>query len=181
MSTHAGQILKGARLVLRPPRPADRDDRLNAGRDPEFRRMVGGVGPDPGPLTPPEADRWYSGLHSEPYLWVVEFGGECIGMAKLHHVDPRARTARYAIGLFRSEHRGRGFGQEATRLVLDHAFGPLGLERVELRVLDFNQQAIACYRRCGFVEVARELVQLGDSPAHDVVMEARPASSPPAG
>jgi ribosomal-protein-alanine N-acetyltransferase len=132
-------------------------------------------------LTAPEVDRWYDGLTSETYSWVVDFSGRCIGVARLHHVDAGARSARYAIGLYRSEHRGRGFGQEATRLVLDHAFGTLGLERIELRVLDFNHQAIACYRRCGFVEVARERVQLGDTPASDVVMEARAASSPLAG
>lgn len=173
MTANPGHILNGAHLVLRPPRPTDRADRLDAGRDPGFRRMVGGVGPDPGPLTTPEVDRRYNGLTSEPYSWVVEFNGRCIGVARLHHVDAAARSARYAIGLFRSEHRGRGFGQEATRLVLDYAFGALDLERVELRVLDFNHQAIACYRRCGFVEVAREPVQLGDTPASDVVMEVR--------
>jgi ribosomal-protein-alanine N-acetyltransferase len=177
MSENARQILEGARVVLRAPRPVDRSDRLAAGRDPEFRRMVGGTGPDPGPLTTAEVDHWYAGLVAEPYSWVVEFEGHCIGVARLHHVDLATRNAQYAIGLFRSEHRGRGFGQEVTRLVLDQAFGPLGLERVELRVLDFNQRAIACYRRCGFVEVARERVQLADLSATDVVMEIRANSS----
>ena len=60
--------------------------------------MVGGVGPDPGPLTALEVDRWYDGLTSEPYSWVVEFSGRCIGVARLHHVDAGARSARYAIG-----------------------------------------------------------------------------------
>jgi RimJ/RimL family protein N-acetyltransferase len=123
-------------------------------------------------LTPPEVDRWYGDL-AERYSWVIEFEGRCVGMARLHHVDVAARNARFAIGLFRSEHRGRGFGQEATRLVLDYAFGLLGLERVQLRVLDFNRQAITCYRRCGFVEIGRERVQLGDTPATDVLMEVR--------
>jgi ribosomal-protein-alanine N-acetyltransferase len=175
MSENARQTLKGARVVLRAPRAADRSDRLAAGRDPEFRRMVGGAGPDPGPLTAAEVDRWYDGLVAEPYSWIVEFEGHCIGVARLHQVDRATRSARYAVGLFRSEHRGRGLGQEVTSLVLDHAFGPLGLARVELRVLDFNDRAIACYRRCGFVEVAREAVQLCDTHAADVVMEIRAA------
>ena len=173
MSENSRPILKGARVLLRAPRPEDRSDRLAAGRDPEFRRMVGGTGPDPGPLTAAEVERWYAGLVAETYSWVVEFEGHCIGVARLQQVDLAARNAQYAIGLFRPEHRGRGFGQEVTRLVLDHAFGPLGLERVALRVLDFNERAIACYRRCGFVEVARETVYLADVPATDVVMEIR--------
>ena len=139
--------------------------------------MVGGTGPDPGPLTPADVDRWYSALEGEPYSWVVEFEGRCIGVARLHDVNRAAGTARYAVGLFRPAHRGVGLGQEITRLVLDHAFGPLGLSRVELRVLDFNHRALACYRRCGFLEIAREPVQLGGTTAIDVIMEVR-ASSP---
>jgi RimJ/RimL family protein N-acetyltransferase len=133
--------------------------------------MVGAVGPDPGPLTTADVDRWYSALEGEPYSWVVEFEARCIGVARLHDVHRTAGTARYAIGLFRPEHRGLGLGQEITRLVLDHAFGPLDLSRVELRVLDFNQRALACYRRCGFREIAREPVQLGGIVASDVIME----------
>jgi RimJ/RimL family protein N-acetyltransferase len=62
--------------------------------------------------------------------------------------------------------------------VLEFAFATLGLARVELRVLDFNQSAIACYQRCGFVETGREPVQLGDAAADDVTMVvAAPLSS----
>jgi len=139
--------------------------------------MVGGVGPNPGPLTPADVDRWYSGLEEEPFSWVVEFEGRCIGVARLHGVERTAGTARYAIGLFSPEHRGRGLGQEITRLVLDYAFGTLGLSRVHLRVLDFNQRALDCYRRCGFLEIAREPVQLGGIAACDVIMEVRASSS----
>lgn len=180
MSESARQTLEGARVVLRAPRPADRADRFEAGRDPEFRRMVGGAGPEPGPLTRADVDRWYDALVAEPHAWIVELEGRCVGVARLHHVDRSTGTARYAIGLFRPEHRGRGVGQEATRLVLDHAFGSLGLARIELRVLDFNLQALACYRRCGFEEVAREPVQLGETSAVDVVMAVQAHTRGPA-
>src|SRR4029453_298017 len=59
--------LRGPRVLLRAPRASDRDDRLAAGRDPEFRRMVGGTGPDPGPLTMAEVDRWYAGVAGRTY------------------------------------------------------------------------------------------------------------------
>lgn len=141
--------------------------------------MVGAVGPDPGPLTGEEVDRWYTAIASEMYGWIIEFEGRCIGIARLHQVDWASRSARFAVGLFRPEDRGRGLGQEVTRLVLGYAFGPLGLERVRLRVLDFNERALACYRRCGFVEVARERVQLGEASAVDIIMEARTLAAEP--
>jgi [ribosomal protein S5]-alanine N-acetyltransferase len=172
--------LRGARVLLRGPRESDRGDRLAAGRDLAFWRMVGGTGPEPGSLTSPEVDRWYTSVAAEPFGWIVEEGGRCIGVARLHHVDLNTATGQYAAGLFRPEDRGRGIGKEVTRLVLGFAFGELRLERVELRVLDFNHAAMACYQRCGFVERGREPVSLGDVSAADVVMIASAPARPPA-
>ena len=39
--------------------------------------------------------------------------------------------------------------------MLDHAFGALGLHRIALFVFEFNERAIATYRRCGFVVEGR--------------------------
>ena len=170
MPPHVPPELRGPRLVLRPPRPQDVVDRLAAGRDPEFRRLVGAGGLWPGPLTGDDADRWYARLAAEPRGWVIEHAGRCVGEARLHGIDAAAGRAHFAIGLFRPEDRGRGFGAEATRLALAHAFGALGLREVRLRVLAFNAGAIACYRRCGFREVGREPVTLGAARAEDILM-----------
>jgi hypothetical protein len=45
--------LHGERVRLRPPVERDKQDRLAAGRDPEFRQMVGGDPADCPPLTMP--------------------------------------------------------------------------------------------------------------------------------
>jgi RimJ/RimL family protein N-acetyltransferase len=42
-------------------------------------------------------------------------------------------------------------GTEATRLAVDHAFGALGLQRVELEVYAFNPRARHVYEKVGFV------------------------------
>ncbi|MCI2424239.1 GNAT family N-acetyltransferase [Saccharopolyspora sp. K220] len=66
---------------------------------------------------------------------------------------------------------GRGLGSEATQLVLEYAFTELGLHRVDLRVLAFNERAIACYTTCGFVIEGREReTALIDGRWHDDVM-----------
>jgi RimJ/RimL family protein N-acetyltransferase len=162
--------------VLRAPQAADVEDRLVAGRDAEFRRLVGAP-PTTEPLTRADAERWYAALAREPHGWVVERDGRCVGEARLHRVDPAAGEGWLAVGLFAPADRGRGAGTEATGLVLGHAFGALGLARVRLRVLAFNARALACYRRCGFREVGREPVRLdGGEGAEDVLMEVTPAA-----
>lgn len=179
-------VLRGAHVLLRPVRPQDQQERLAHGRDPEFHRMVGGS-PERAhqPLTHADAERWYEQIRHEPLHWVVEMEGHMIGTARLHALAPAHRRARYAVGLFSPEHRGRGHGAQTTDLVLGYAFGVLHLHRVELRVLEFNTRAIHMYERCGFVRegVEREGVLLGGAWHSDVLMsilEHEFATRPPA-
>jgi [ribosomal protein S5]-alanine N-acetyltransferase len=167
----AAPTLRGRRVVLRAPQPSDVADRLAAGRDPEFRRMVGAVGADPGALTQADAEHWYVKLRQESLGWVIEHAGHCVGVARLHGVDEATRSAHLAVGLFAPTHRGRGLGTEAVQLMLTHAFDSLELTTVRLRVLAFNARALACYRRCGFREVGRQAVELDGERAEDILME----------
>lgn len=66
----------------------------------------------------------------------------------MNHQDKRAR---YAVGIYNPELLGKGLGTEVTMAVLRYAFEVLGLHRVDLRVLEYNKRAIACYQKCGFV------------------------------
>jgi ribosomal-protein-alanine N-acetyltransferase len=169
--------LRGPRVVLRAPQPSDIADRLAAGRDPEFRRMVGAIGSVAGPLTQTDAEHWYEDVRRETFGWVIELEGRCVGVARLHSLDASLKQAHLAVGLFAPQHRGMGLGTEAVQLVLSHAFDTLELSAVRARVLAFNSRAIACYRRCGFREVAREPVSLDGEEAEDVLMEVRAPES----
>lgn len=145
-------VLRGIRVVLRPARPRDKAERLACGRDPEAVRMFGGAAATPQQMTDAEAEIWYRRFARDPLGWVIEADRRCIGNTFLHSLDEHDRHARFAIGIFDRTCWNQGFGTEATRLVLRHAFETLLLHRVELRVLEFNARAIACYRKCGFVE-----------------------------
>jgi len=50
---------------------------------------------------------------------------------------------------------GRGYGGEATALMVDHAFSSLNLHRVALSVFSFNERAVRAYLRVGFVDEGR--------------------------
>lgn len=170
MPDETPSALRGQRVVLRPPRSEDVTDRLAAGRDPEFRRMVGASTARVGPLTAADAARWYARLAAEPFGWAIEENGRCIGEARLHRFDEDRQRASFAIGIFRPDDRGRGLGSEATRLVLDHAFGPLGLAEIRARVLAYNTRAIASYVRSGFRETHREWTAIDGERVEDIHM-----------
>ncbi len=49
-----------------------------------------------------------------------------------------------------AEHAGRGYMRAALELVLDHAFGPLALHRVEANIQPGNAPSVALARGAGF-------------------------------
>ncbi|MFE3461071.1 GNAT family N-acetyltransferase [Nocardiopsis aegyptia] len=78
-------------------------------------------------------------------------GGMVVGECALLDLDPENAAADYRISLRDMALTGRGYGTEATDLVLDYAFGTAGLHRVALQVFAFNVNAQKSYARSGFV------------------------------
>ena len=78
-----------------------------------------------------------------------------VGLVYLFEVEPRHRRATFGILIGEAEARGRGYGTEATRLVLSYAFEILGLSNVMLTVYVDNLAGQAAYRKAGFQEFGR--------------------------
>ncbi len=78
-----------------------------------------------------------------------------IGFVTLEAPDWTARTAWTSIGIGVEARWGQGLGKEAMSLLLGYAFETLHLNRVSLTVFEYNQRAIRCYLRCGFLEEGR--------------------------
>lgn len=168
--------LRGPRVTLRAAGPDDEQARRAYGWHRDIERNYGHEHAS-GEMTLQEAHEWYQEqlrLAEDPTgrYWVIEADGELAGVVFLHSISDTDQRARFAIGMFAPELVGRGLGSEATRLVLEHAFGPIGLHRVDLRVLAFNEAAISSYRGCGFVEEGREREScwLGGAWHDDVIM-----------
>ncbi|HET9015560.1 MAG TPA: GNAT family protein [Thermomicrobiaceae bacterium] len=78
-----------------------------------------------------------------------------IGVTGLRHIDAPPGTAEFGISIGEADCRGRGYGTEATGLLLRHAFSDLGLRGIFLEVWSFNPAAIRTYLRVGFREIGR--------------------------
>ncbi|MGN6331277.1 MAG: GNAT family N-acetyltransferase [Motilibacteraceae bacterium] len=152
--------LLGPRVLLRSVRAEDEAERQRLGWHASIERNYGHVTEDR-EMTAHEARVWFQAVRQAEQdatrrHWVIEADGRLVGVTFLHGISAQDRKARFAIGLFHPADLGRGLGGEATRLVLRHAFTDLALNRVDLRVLAFNEAAIACYQRCGFIVEGRE-------------------------
>ncbi len=100
-------------------------------------------------------DEWATSEKTVPFTVYVRPELRPIGTASLFDVDHRNRTATFGILVGEAGYRGRGYGTETTRLVLDYAFTMLGLHNVMLTVYDLNPAGIRAYEKAGFKEFGR--------------------------
>ncbi|PZS13608.1 MAG: hypothetical protein DLM57_16290 [Pseudonocardiales bacterium] len=114
-------------------------------------------------------------------VFIISVGGRAVGRCALFHEDPLARHAEVGIALLEQE-RGRGYGTEALRQMVDFAFTRRNLRRVYLHALASNVAALASYRRVGFVEEgrAREHCWVRGSYQDEVAMGLLRSQWPPA-
>ncbi len=81
--------------------------------------------------------------------------GEYLGEIVLNELDEENASMNVRIALAPGR-PGAGFGTEAMIAVLDHAFGGIGLHRVQLDVYAFNPRAIRSYEKAGFTVEGRQ-------------------------
>jgi RimJ/RimL family protein N-acetyltransferase len=146
MMSHIDLIEDG--LHLRRPKKSDIKDRFVCGRTEEFVVMLGGEVDEFTSFSMTDAIDWYEKTLSNPNEWAIQYKNKCIGIARL--TENQDRSARYAIAIFDDECIGRGIGTKITRMILDYAFNHKDLNYVDLKVLDYNERAIACYQKVGF-------------------------------
>lgn len=81
--------------------------------------------------------------------------GRPIGTIGLHGMTPENREATLGIMIGEKDCWSQGYGTDAIITLLRFAFAEINLHRVQLEVFADNTRAIACYRKCGFVEEVR--------------------------
>jgi RimJ/RimL family protein N-acetyltransferase len=109
----------------------------------------------PQPLTMEGETAWYdhtatpdaSAVHFTIYEIV---SWQPIGNTDWRAIDYRNRTAMFGLMIGDPANRGKGYGTEATRLMLDYAFTALGLHSVMLTCYAFNLAGQRAYEKAGF-------------------------------
>lgn len=169
-----GQVLQHAGIVLRRPRAGDAEARFQLGQDPTIIRMFGKDPKQLPPWTKEAASAWVSDIQHHPSAWIIESDGALAGSIRLNNLNPVDQKARLGIGLSHHQQLGQGIGRKAISLLLDHAFGPMGLHRIHVRVIEYNTRAIRCYEACGFRRegIERESARVGTA-WHDEILMAK--------
>ncbi|HEX5505116.1 MAG TPA: GNAT family protein [Thermomicrobiales bacterium] len=117
------------------------------------------LGVPPRPMTLEQEQQWFerqATVEGEHVFTIYERATwRPIGNTGLHAVDYRNRSAGFGIMIGEPDARGKGYGTEAARLMLDFAFTALGLHNVMLTVYEFNLAGQRAYTKAGFRECGR--------------------------
>lgn len=93
-----------------------------------------------------------------------------IGNCGLHNVDHIDRKAEFGIFIGNKTYWNKGFGTEATNLILDFAFNAINLNNIMLEVYAYNKAAIRVYEKCGFKTIGkRRQARFISGCYHDVI------------
>ena len=148
--------LEGDAVVLRRHIAANLDAFLRWYSDPEVARLTRY---QDGPMRAEEIERFFAsralGPESLSLAIHLRDSNRLVGTCALSQLDHENGSALFHITIGEKDTWGRGYGTEATRLLLDHAFGTLSLHRIGLSVFSFNERAIRSYLSCGFVMEGR--------------------------
>ncbi len=142
------RILRGARVVLRPLGSGDLRRCVKWFSDPQVLHFLGRSGP----MTLAEEERWFHEYRrrSDEQIFAIEVDGKHVGNLGLHKVDRVHRKAELGIVIGEPGYWSRGFGTDALRAGLGYGFDVLGLNKISLEVLEYNERGIRAYVKCGF-------------------------------
>jgi len=86
---------------------------------------------------------------------VLKDNDSLIGLVSLLKLDLLHGTAELAISIGPRDARGKGYGTDAVRLVLEYGFRHLSLYNISLWHVEFNERGHQAYINAGFQVVAR--------------------------
>jgi len=95
-----------------------------------------------------EAKEFVNGIEKEMVFGMYTPEDKFIGYATL---EPEGKDAcEYAIFILDKNYWGKGIGEEATKIILDHIFNTLGFKKATLATSEHHQKAIELYEKMGF-------------------------------
>ena len=141
--------LRGERLLLRPIEDADTEAVVRWRNAPHVLANLN-IQTE---LTPDAHRNWLETQvrAGKCAQFIIEPYGEApVGTVFLKNITPEHRRAEFGIFIGEPRAIGRGYGLEATALMVRYGFIVLGLNKIWLGVYPTNMAAVRCYSAAGF-------------------------------
>ncbi len=96
-----------------------------------------------------EINSWIVSKEIE-FFTICENSGNPIGQTAFVRIDYVSRAAIFFIAIYDENCWSKGYGTEATSLMIKYAFDILNLNRIQLHVSSENIKGIKAYQKVGF-------------------------------
>ncbi|MGL6107378.1 GNAT family N-acetyltransferase [Romboutsia sp.] len=137
-------------IKLRALNSEDKVKILSWANDPDIKILTGGIFP----VSEIEHQRWFESRVVEPInkTFGIETNenSEIIGIIGLKETDLINRSSELYIYIGNKQYWGKGYGTQAVSRLVEFCFDELNLNRICLYVFDYNERAIASYKKVGF-------------------------------
>jgi len=158
-------MIQGERIRLRAVEREDLPMLLQWVNDPDVKKGIGVYLP----LSMADEEDWFNKVRERipeernlvieirtPAQDTDEVSWMMIGACGFFNYDTRNRSAEFGIMIGKKSFWNQGYGTETVRLLVQHGFNTLNLNRIYLRVLDNNPRAIRAYEKAGFTYEGRQ-------------------------
>ena len=152
-----GEVARGVRAVLREKRLDDAEDDFRWRSEPDLSRYDAAR-----PLSMDYQE--FLALYREELLYPSQYrrslaiedeAGKHIGNVMYYNIDAVHHETELGITIGEPEYWGKGYGTEASRLLVERLLRDLGFKRVYLKTLDWNYRARRSFAKAGFMECGR--------------------------
>ncbi|MFH1454214.1 MAG: GNAT family protein [Armatimonadota bacterium] len=111
------------------------------------------AGLHPLPKSFQEVQMWYDSIMRSPNQRIFAIKtqeNEHIGSIELVDIDLRCRKCEMGIFIGDPDYLDKGYGYDAVKVMLNFAFKQLNMNRVAVRVIDYNTKAMEFFKGLGF-------------------------------
>ena len=152
-------MLKGEKVGFRPLKRSDIEYFLRWYNDMEVTQYVDGFLPSM-EMTEEKgieelATKIRAGTDVFFIIEALDDDNKTIGHIQLVQINPKDHKAGFGIFIGEKSHWSKGYGTEATQLILNYGFRQLNLHRIESGALAFNERSIRMQKAVGFQEEGR--------------------------
>ena len=109
-----------------------------------------------------EVDReWFNNALNDRSNRNIYFGideietNDFVGIIQLNSIDYISGISELGIVFGDINIKGKGYGKESMKILLNYAFKFLNLRKISLKVIILNERAIFLYKELGFLEEGR--------------------------
>jgi diamine N-acetyltransferase len=145
-------FLAGEKVYLRPVEEKDSELVYQGKNDPAVRETLFLFFPMTLEQVKEELRSWTNSKETILFTICRKGDDKPVGQTAFVRIDYVSRAAVFYVSVYDSSEWSKGYGGEATKLMVDYGFDILNLNRIQLHVFADNTAAVKAYEKAGFVK-----------------------------